>query len=160
MDDAIRRAIERQFRELTAGYHLPRFTRVVAVADPLADVELCGDVRPHYAVEHEVLGTDDEPDSGMQALTSIPLPLSTGGEQMGIYAFPEEGTLAVCFAYGLLNKSCIQSILPHELSMPKVPKVGQVWQHRAAAQQRVDVDGNKVMPDRRQDSGSSNRPRG
>lgn len=47
--------------------------------------------------------------------------------------------VVVCFAYGLPNKPHIQSILPHGLSMPKVPKGDQVRQH---AQQRVDGDGN------------------
>ena len=62
---------------------------------------------------------------------------------MGIYAFPEEGTrVVVCFAYGLPNKPYIQSILPHGLSMSKVPKGDQVWQHSGTAQQRVDADGN------------------
>ncbi|VVN20662.1 hypothetical protein PS619_04305 [Pseudomonas fluorescens] len=143
MEDAIRRAVERQFPELTGGYHLPRFARVTAVADAPADAGLCDDFRPRYAVDIEVLGADDEPDPAMPPLTGVPLPLPTGGEEMGIYAFPEEGTrVVVCFAYGLPNKPYIQSILPHGLSMPKVPKGDQVWQHSAAAQQRVDADGN------------------
>lgn len=143
MDDAIRRAVERQFPELTGGYHLPRFARVVAVADAPADAGLCDDFRPRYAVDIEVLGADDEPDPDMPLLTGVPLPLPTGGEEMGIYAFPDEGTrVVVCFAYGLPNKPYIQSILPHGLSMPKVPKGDQVWQHSAAVQQRVDADGN------------------
>jgi hypothetical protein len=143
MEDAIRRAVERQFPELTGGYHLPRFARVVAVADAPADAGLCDDFRPRYAVDIEVLGSDDEPDPAMPTLTGVPLPLPTGGEEMGIYAFPEEGTrVVVCFAYGLPNKPYIQSILPHGLSMPKVPKGDQVWQHSEAAQQRVDADGN------------------
>jgi hypothetical protein len=143
MDDAIRRAVERQFPELTGGYHLPRFARVTAVADAPADAGLCDDFRPRYAVDIVVLGPDDEPDPTMLPLTGVPLPLPTGGEEMGIYAFPEEGTrVVVCFAYGLPNKPYIQSILPHGLSMPKVPKGDQVWQHSEAAQQRVDADGN------------------
>ncbi|MBK5531007.1 hypothetical protein JFT86_29145, partial [Pseudomonas sp. TH06] len=143
MDDAIRRSVERQFPELTGGYHLPRFAQVTAVADAPADAGLCDDFRPRYAVDIEVLGPDDEPDPAMPPLTGVPLPLPTGGEEMGIYAFPEEGTrVVVCFAYGLPNKPYIQSILPHGLSMPKVPKGDQVWQHSAAAQQRVDADGN------------------
>ena len=143
MEDAIRRAVERQFPELTGGYHLPRFARVTAVADAPADAGLCDDFRPRYAVDIEVLGSDDEPDPAMPPLTGVPLPLPTGGEEMGIYAFPEEGTrVVVCFAYGLPNKPYIQSILPHGLSMPKVPKGDQVWQHSEAAQQRVDADGN------------------
>ena len=48
----------------------------------------------------------------------------------------------VCFAYGLPHKPYIQTILPHGLSMPSVPKGDQVWQHSDACQQRVDADGN------------------
>jgi hypothetical protein len=143
MEDAIRRAVERQFPELTGGYHLPRFARVTAVADAPADAGLCDDFRPRYAVDIEVLGPDDEPDPAMPPLTGVPLPLPTGGEEMGIYASPEEGTrVVVCFAYGLPNKPYIQSILPHGLSMLNVPKGHQVWQHSDAPQQRVDADGN------------------
>jgi len=48
----------------------------------------------------------------------------------------------VCFAYGLPHKPYIQTILQHGLSMPKVPKGDQVWQHSEACQQRVDADDN------------------
>ncbi|MFJ2365941.1 hypothetical protein ACIPIN_19915 [Pseudomonas sp. NPDC087697] len=143
MEDAIRRAVERQFPELTGGYHLPRFARVIAVADAPAGAGICDDFRPRYAVDIEVLGPDGEPDPQLPQLAGVPLPLPTGGEEMGIYAFPEEGTqVVVCFAYGLPNKPYIQTILPHGLSMPMVPKGDQVWQHSEAAQQRVDADGN------------------
>lgn len=143
MEDAIRRSVERQFPELTGGYHLPRFARVVAVADAPAGAGICDDFRPRYAVDIEVLGPDGEPDPQLPQLAGVPLPLPTGGEEMGLYAFPEEGTqVVVCFAYGLPNKPYIQTILPYGLSMPKVPKGDQVWQHSEAAQQRVDADGN------------------
>ncbi|ELQ15753.1 hypothetical protein A986_15341 [Pseudomonas fluorescens BRIP34879] len=143
MDDAIRRSVERQFPELTGGYHLPRFARVVAVADAPAGAGICDDFRPRYAVDIEVMGPDGEPDPKLPILASVPLPLPTGGEEMGIYAFPEEGTqVVVCFAYGLPHKPYIQTILPHGLSMPSVPKGDQVWQHSDACQQRVDADGN------------------
>ncbi|MHA4969070.1 hypothetical protein EXW72_03045 [Pseudomonas sp. BCA14] len=143
MDDAIRRSIERQFPELTGGYHLPRFARVVAVADAPASAGICDDFRPRYAVDIEVMGPDGEPDTKLPILAGVPLPLPTGGQEMGIYAFPEEGTqVVVCFAYGLPHKPYIQTILPHGLSMPRVPKGDQVWQHSEACQQRVDADGN------------------
>ena len=143
MDDAIRRSVERQFPELTGGYHLPRFARVVAVADAPAGAGICDDFRPRYAVDIEVMGPDGEPDTKLPILAGVPLPLPTGGEEMGIYAFPEEGTqVVVCFAYGLPHKPYIQTILPHGLSMPGVPKGDQVWQHSEACQQRVDADGN------------------
>jgi len=143
MEDAIRRSVERQFPELTGGYHLPRFARVIAVADAPAGAGICDDFRPRYAVDIEVLGPDGEPDPQLPQLAGVPLPLPTGGQEMGMYAFPEEGTqVVVCFAYGLPNKPYIQTILPHGLSMPKVPKGDQVWQHSEAVQQRVDADGN------------------
>lgn len=143
MDDAIRRSVERQFPELTGGYHLPRFARVVAVADAPAGAGICDDFRPRYAVDIEVLGPDGEPDTKLPILAGVPLPLPTGGEEMGIYAFPQEGTqVVVCFAYGLPHKPYIQTILPHGLSMPSVPNGDQVWQHSEACQQRVDADGN------------------
>lgn len=98
------------------------------MADAPADAGICDDFRPRYAVDIVVLGPDDEPDPTMPPLSGVPPPLPTGGEEMGIYAFPEEGTrVVVCFAYGLPNKPYTQSILPHGLSMPKVPNGEQVW---------------------------------
>ncbi|VVO65928.1 hypothetical protein PS903_01024 [Pseudomonas fluorescens] len=143
MEDAIRRSVERQFPELTGGYHLPRFARVVGVADAPAGAGICDDFRPRFAVDIEVLGPDGEPDPELPPLAGVPLPMPMGGDEMGFFAFPEEGTtLVVCFAYGLPHKPYIQTILPHGLSLPRVPKGDQVWQHSEACQQRVDADGN------------------
>ncbi|MBN3864664.1 hypothetical protein HCU66_20745 [Pseudomonas frederiksbergensis] len=143
MEDAIRRSVERQFPELTGGYHLPRFARVVGVADAPAGAGICDDFRPRFAVDLELLGEDDEPDPELPVLAGVPLPMPMGGDEMGFFAFPEEGTrVVVSFAYGLPSKPFIQAILPHGLSLPKVPKGDQVWQHSEAAQQRIDADGN------------------
>lgn len=143
MDDAIKRSVERQFPELTGGYHLPRFARVVGVADAPTGASMCDDFRPRYAVDIEVLTPDGEADPDLPVLSGVPLPLPSGGDEMGMFAFPQEGTqVVVCFAYGLPHKPYIQTILPHGLSLPKVPKGDQVWQHSDAVQQRVDADGN------------------
>ena len=143
MDDAIKRSVERQFPELTGGYHLPRFARVVGVADAPAGASMCDDFRPRYAVDIEVLTPNGEADPDLPVLSGVPLPLPSGGDEMGMFAFPQEGTqVVVCFAYGLPHKPYIQTILPHGLSLPKVPKGDQVWQHSDAVQQRVDADGN------------------
>ncbi|WP_204126916.1 hypothetical protein [Pseudomonas ogarae] len=143
MQNVLKTSLDRIYPELAAGYHLPRFARVIAVADAPAGAGICDDFRPRYAVDIEVLGPDGEPDPALPQLTGVPLPLPTGGAEMGIYAFPEEGTqVVVCFAYGLPNKPYIQTILPHGLSLPKVPKGDQVWQHSEASQQRVDAEGN------------------
>ena len=143
MDDAIKRSVERRFPELTGGYHLPRFARVVGVADAPAGASMCDDFRPRYAVDIEVLDQNGEADPAIPRLAGVPLPLPSGGEEMGMFAFPQEGTrVVVCFAYGLPSSPYIQTILPHGLSLPKVPKGDHVWQHSDAVQQRVDADGN------------------
>lgn len=58
MDDAIRRSVERQLPEFTGSYHLPRFARVVAVADAPVSAGICDAFRPRSAVDIEVMGTD------------------------------------------------------------------------------------------------------
>lgn len=143
MDEAIKRSVERQFPELTGNYHLPRFAQVMSIADAPADAGLCDDFRPRYAVDVQVLTPDGLPDGSLPILHGVPLPVPTGGEEMGMYAFPHEGTrVVVCFAYGQPHCPYIQTILPHGLSLPKVPKGDHVWQHSDIAQQRVDADGN------------------
>ncbi|GAB0063699.1 hypothetical protein IBA8401_47310 [Pseudomonas syringae] len=143
MDDAIKRSVERQFPELTGGYHLPRFAKLVAVADAPASAGLFDDFRPRFSVDLQVMGSDGEIDTTLPVLAGVPLPMPVGGDEMGFFAFPEEGTsVVVCFAYGLPHKPYIQTILPHGLTLPKVPKGDQVWQHSDAVQQRVDADGN------------------
>ena len=47
-------------------------------------------------------------------------------------------TLPISPGYGLPHKLFITQILPHGLSLPRVPKGGQVWQHSEACQQCVD----------------------
>lgn len=143
MEDAIQRTVERRFPELSGGYHLPRFGRVVAVSDAPAAQALCDDFRPRFGVDVEVLLPDGEPDPALPLLTSLPLPAPMGGQERGMFGFPEEGTtVVVCFAYGLPHKPYIQQILPHGLSLPRVPQGDLVWQHSEACQQRVDADGN------------------
>lgn len=143
MEDAIQRTVERRFPELTGGYHLPRFGRVVAVPDAPETQGLCDDFRPRFAVDVEVLLPDGEPDPALPILQSLPLPVPGGGQEAGMFGFPEEGTtVVVCFAYGLPHKPYIAQILAHGLSLPRVPKGDQLWQHSEACQQRVDADGN------------------
>ncbi len=107
MEDAVTRIIERRFPELVGAYHLPRFALVLAVADAPADAGLCDDFRPRYAVDLEVLGPDGEADPQLPHLLGVALPVSGGGNEMGFYAFPEEGTtVVVSFTYGLPHRSC------------------------------------------------------
>jgi hypothetical protein len=143
MEEAVTRIVERRFPELAGAYHLPRFARVVAIADPPTAPGLCDDFRPRYAVDLEVLGPDGEPDPDLPNLPGVPLPIPSGGNEMGFYGFPHEGTVVVVsFAYGLPSKPFILQILPHGLSLPKVPKGDLLWQQSEAVQQRADAKGN------------------
>lgn len=143
MEDAIRRCVERMFPELSGGYHLPRFAQVVSVADAPAGAGICDEFRPRFAVDLQVLDENNEPDEAMPILAGVPVPVPTGGDEMGFFSFPEEGTKAVVsFAQGLPHKPFIQCILPHGLSLPKLPKGDQVWQHSEASQQRVEANGD------------------
>ena len=54
-----------------AHHNLPRFARVVAVADAPAGAGICDDFRPRYAVDIEVMGPDGEPDAKLRELEKI-----------------------------------------------------------------------------------------
>lgn len=121
----------------------PAFALVQGVAHASAQSGICDNFRPRYAVDLQVLAEDGELDPNLPILAGVPLPVPVGGDEMGFFAFPAEGTMVVVnFAYGMPSKPFIQTILPHGLSLPKVPKGDQVWQHSETAQQRVDADGN------------------
>ena len=79
MEEAIKRAVERQFPELSGGYHLPRFALVQGVADAPAQSGICDNFRPRYAVDLQVLAEDGEPDPNLPILAGLPLPVSVGG---------------------------------------------------------------------------------
>lgn len=131
------------FPELSGGYHLPRFAQVVSVADAPAAAGICDEFRPRFAVDLQVLDENNEPDAAMPLLAGVPVPVPTGGDEMGFYSFPEEGTkVVVSFAQGLPHKPFIQCILPHGLSLPSLPKGDQVWQHSEASLQRVEANGD------------------
>ena len=95
MEDAIRRSVERQFPELTGGYHLPRFARVIGVADAPASAGICDDFRPRYAVDLQLLDENDEPDPALPALAFVP-PGATA-------ARPLRHVLSQSFAFGGSN---------------------------------------------------------
>lgn len=143
MDNAITRIVERRFPELAGAYHLPRFAVVVAIPDAPVTAQLCDDFRPHYAVDLQVLAPNGAPEADIPILPSVPLPVPGGGNEMGFFAFPEPGTtVVVSFAYGLPSKPFILQILPHNLSLPRLPAGDLLWQHSDPVKQRADAAGN------------------
>jgi len=57
-----RRQIEKTFPELAGGYHLPRYAKVVGVADPSGAGDISDPFRPKYAVELQLLDEHGEVD--------------------------------------------------------------------------------------------------
>lgn len=143
MEDTVNRIVERRFPELVSGYHLPRFARVIAVADPPVVTGLCDDFRPRYAVDVQVLTAAGDADEQLPILAAVPLPIPAGGNEQGLFGFPEEGTLVViCFAYGLPHKPFILQILPHDLTLPSVARGDHLWQQSEQVKQQADANGN------------------
>lgn len=47
------------------------------------------DFRPRFGVDVEVLLPDGEPDPDLPILSSLPLPAPMGGQEAGMFGFPE-----------------------------------------------------------------------
>lgn len=150
MEDAIKKIIEKQYPELTAKYHLPRFAEVVGTRETPDHGDIADEFRPYYAVDLQVLDERGKPDANFPVLKDVPLSLPVAGHEMGQFAFPENGAwVDVGFAYGSPNKPFVRAVLPHNRSLPKVERGEQRWQHNNASFQRVDKDGNwQIQTDR------------
>ena len=143
MEDAIKRMINRLFPALTAGYHLPRFARVVHLNKAQAGGELCDSFDPIYSVDLEVLDQHGKPDKKIPLLKEITLPTFFAGDQRGFYGKPSIGTwVEVAFAYGSPKRPFIRCILPHERVLTELPENAQRWQQNEKAFMQVDGDGN------------------
>ena len=87
---------------------------------------ICDNLRPRYAVDLQVLAENGDPDPNLPILAGVPLPVSVGDNEIGFFAFPQEGTIVVVnFAYGMPSKPFIQTILHLGQSLSKLPKGDQ-----------------------------------
>jgi hypothetical protein len=143
MEKAIKRMIQSSFPELAGGYHLPRFAEVVAARENPKGGEVCDEFRPVYAVDAQVLDEYGEPDAAFPVLKDLHLPMPVSGHEMGMAAFPENGTwVEIGFAYGSPNRPFIRCILPHGRSQFPVERGEMRLQHSAGSYQTIDKNGN------------------
>lgn len=142
--DTVKKIVLKLFPELSAGLHLDRFARVVAVNDPPEDGGASERFRPRYAVDLEILTPDGEPDDAFPVYEAVQLPVPVGcGQEAGLYGFPEPGAIVVIgFAYGRADHPLIRQIYPQGMSLPDIAMGQQRWQHSPAVFQTVDTDGN------------------
>lgn len=140
----IKRAVLALFPELSAGLHLDRYARVLAVADPPECGAACDRFRPRYAVDIEILTPEGERDDAFPVYEAVPLPVTGGaGMEAGLYGAPEPGALLVVgFAYGRPDCPLVRQIYPQGLSLPDLRRGQQRWQQSAAVFQDVDPGGN------------------
>lgn len=140
---ADKRAIEREFPELAGGYHLPKFAKVVAVADPAQGGEISDPFRPRYAVDVQVLDEDGNEDTTIPIYPAVQLPVSGTGSQGGDFAFPEVGTMVkLDFINGRSDKPVISSFYAQGKTVPQVAPNEKLRQQRPEVFERVDGAGN------------------
>lgn len=143
MDDVIKQIVEKEFPEIKAKYHLPRFAEVKSIREEPDHGDIADEFRPFYAVDLQVLNEHGEPDTDFPVLKDVPITLPVAGHEMGQFAYPEDGAWVVLhFAYGSPNKPYVSAVLPHNRSLPKIQRGEHRIQHSNASFQRVDKDGN------------------
>ncbi|HGO5853294.1 TPA: hypothetical protein ACK3JH_000130 [Mannheimia haemolytica] len=140
-----RRQMENVFPELAGGYHLPKYAKVVGVADPSGGGDISDPFRPKYAVELQLLDEDGNDDINTPVYPAVPLPVTSTGSQSGDFAFPEIGTIVeVGFAYGRSDKPFVRTMLAQGKTVPAVAIGEQLKQQRPEVYERTDSAGNKT----------------
>lgn len=77
------RQMENTFPELAGGYHLPKYAKVIGVADPSSGGDISDPFRPKYAVELQLLDENGNEDKSVPIYPAVPLPVSSTGSQEG-----------------------------------------------------------------------------
>lgn len=139
----MRRQIEKEFPELAGGQHLPKYARVEAVSDTANLGDVCDPFRPRYAVDIQLLDDSGNPDKSVPVYPAVTLPVSAGGMESGVMAYPEPGTVVeVAFQAGMPNQPFIRQMMPFRWSLPAVAPGEQLQQLRAEVYQRVNGRGD------------------
>ncbi len=143
MREAIRRIVLRMFPELSGGYHLDRYARILKISDPPTAGAICDRFRPYWAADIEILTPEGKPAPNFPKYEAVPLPLPAAGPDAGFFLWPRPGTIVtVRWIEGRPDHPVIQHVYPMGLSMPDVPDDMGRWQQRPGVYQSVDPAGN------------------
>lgn len=143
MREAVKRIILRMFPELSGGYHLDRYARILKIADPPTAGSVCNRFRPYWAADIEILTPEGEPAKDFPKYEAVPLPVLSGGQDEGFFLGPRPGTIVtVRWIEGRPDHPVIQHVYPMGLSLPDVPDNMGRWQQRPGVHQFVDPIGN------------------
>lgn len=141
MNTDIRKQILREFPELAAGYHIPVAAIVTAVADTPTAGGIADNYRPRYAVDVELI--DSQYNSTGIKLDAVPVAISGGGDERGLFALPTRGTLVeLAWLNASPERPFVRSVLSDRQQLPALPDGGQAWQQSNETAQTVDIAGN------------------
>jgi hypothetical protein len=139
----IKKLIEKAYPELGAGYHLPRYGKVVGIRETPKEGDYIEEFRPRYAVDVQLLDQYGQMDKSMPVLKDVPLPLQHVGHESGNYSYPENGTrVQIGFAYGSPNNPFISHYLAHEKTLPELHPNEQRQQNNSHSYTRTMQDGS------------------
>ena len=139
---AIRRQIEKEFPELSGGYHLSKLARVVAISDESDLGDISTPFRPKYAVNVQLLDESGK-ESNAPVYKAVPLPVTNIGSECGSYHYPEVGAeVEIGFINGKPDQPVIRNIYPNNKTMPPVKKNEHLLQQRAEVFTKIDHVGN------------------
>lgn len=144
MEQVIKKIIYRLFPELSAGLHLPRWGKVVALPElPAQDGERRSDAfYPRYAADVQLLDENGNATKS-KPLQAVPLPLNGAGNKAGRLEPPAIGSIVeIGFAYGRPDKPFIRTILPFGWDLPAIKAGESRTQTREGVYQHIDDVGN------------------
>lgn len=139
------RQIEKDYPELAAGFHLPKFGVVVAVADKAEAGQMNDPFRPRFAVDVQLLDENNQEDTSVPVFKALPLPVMFGGMEAGNFATPCEGTIVeMGFAYGRPDKAFVRTVLGTNWPLPDIAPDEQLQQQRAEVFKRMAANGDQT----------------
>ncbi|WP_153446926.1 hypothetical protein [Vibrio algicola] len=139
------RQIEQDYPELAAGFHLPKFGVVVAVADKAKAGQMNDPYRPRFAVDVQLLDENNAEDKAVPIYKALPLPVMFGGAEAGNLATPCEGTIVeLGFAYGRPDKAFVRTVLGMNWTLPDIAPDEQLQQQRAEVFKRIGANGDQT----------------
>jgi hypothetical protein len=143
MREAIKRIVLRLFPELSGGLHLPRYAKVVGVADLAQTGNICDSFRPRFSVDVVALDANGDIDTTLPRFNAIQLPASAAGNERGNFSYPIRGAIVVLnFAYGRPDKPFISLVLPQGLTLPGMDEGDMVQQQNDAVKQVIKAGGS------------------
>ncbi len=138
-----KKEVLKDFPELAAGHHLPRFGQIRAVRDETTSGDIADPFRPRYAVDVQLLNENMQADTSVPLYKSIPLPITMSGHEAGNFGYPLEGTIVeIAFAYGRNDLPIIRAIYGREFALPSIAPGEQLQQQREEVSMRIDAAGN------------------